>query len=62
MRRAGGESVRLAAYCRYMARAATRFVCSHCAEESAKWHGQCPGCSEWNTMVEEAAPATQAGR
>jgi DNA repair protein RadA/Sms len=38
-----------------MARAATTvFVCSACATESAKWHGQCPGCGAWNTLTEEA--------
>jgi DNA repair protein RadA/Sms len=31
----------------------TLFVCTQCGNESAKWHGQCPGCNEWNTMVEE---------
>jgi DNA repair protein RadA/Sms len=40
-----------------MARPVTRFVCSQCAEVSAKWHGQCQGCGEWNTLVEEVAPA-----
>jgi DNA repair protein RadA/Sms len=34
------------------------FVCSSCAHESAKWHGQCPGCGEWNTLIEERAPET----
>lgn len=29
------------------------FFCSNCGHESAKWVGQCPGCGEWNTMVEE---------
>jgi DNA repair protein RadA/Sms len=37
-----------------MARATTVFVCSACATESAKWHGQCPGCGAWNTLSEEA--------
>ena len=37
--------------------AATRHVCTACGQESAKWHGRCPGCGEWNTMVEEAKPA-----
>src|SRR3712207_4305256 len=37
----------------------TVHVCSACAHESAKWHGRCPGCGEWNTMV-EAAPAAPA--
>src|SRR4051794_37931065 len=44
-----------------MARASSRFVCGRCAHESAKWMGQCPGCGEWNTLAEEAAPAS-AGR
>ena len=29
------------------------FVCSECGTESPKWMGKCPGCSAWNTMVEE---------
>jgi DNA repair protein RadA/Sms len=37
-----------------MARSTTVFVCSACATESAKWHGQCPGCGAWNTLTEEA--------
>src|SRR4051794_25623839 len=37
-----------------MARPTTVFVCSACATESAKWHGQCPGCGAWNTLTEEA--------
>lgn len=32
---------------------ATVFFCQNCGYESAKWLGQCPGCKEWNTMVEE---------
>jgi DNA repair protein RadA/Sms len=40
-----------------MARSATHFVCSACGHESAKWNGRCPGCEEWNTMVEENRPA-----
>src|SRR5919201_2324534 len=35
--------------------AKTLFVCSQCGNESPKWHGRCPGCGEWNTMVEERA-------
>jgi DNA repair protein RadA/Sms len=34
----------------------SRFVCTACGQESAKWHGRCPGCAEWSTLVEEAAP------
>lgn len=31
----------------------TVFFCQSCGYESSKWMGQCPGCHEWNTMVEE---------
>jgi DNA repair protein RadA/Sms len=39
-------------------------VCSECGLQSAQWHGQCPGCGSWNTLVQErvAAPAGTAGR
>jgi DNA repair protein RadA/Sms len=43
-----------------MARAATVFSCSSCGDQSPKWHGRCPGCGEWNTLVEEARPAPSA--
>ncbi len=29
------------------------FICSNCGSNSAKWIGNCPSCSEWNTYVEE---------
>lgn len=28
-------------------------MCQSCGYESAKWMGKCPGCGEWNQMVEE---------
>lgn len=31
----------------------TVFFCQSCGYESPKWMGQCPGCREWNTFVEE---------
>ncbi|MCI8950739.1 MAG: DNA repair protein RadA [Lachnospiraceae bacterium] len=31
----------------------TAFFCKECGFESSKWMGQCPGCRQWNTMVEE---------
>lgn len=41
----------------------TLFVCSTCGEASAKWHGRCPGCGEWNSLVEERVAAEpKAGR
>lgn len=29
------------------------FVCQNCGTEHSKWMGQCQGCKEWNTLVEE---------
>ena len=34
-------------------KASTVFFCQNCGHESSKWMGQCPGCKEWNTFVEE---------
>ncbi|MGI6021434.1 MAG: DNA repair protein RadA [Lachnospiraceae bacterium] len=31
------------------------FFCQNCGYESSKWMGQCPGCREWNTFVEEVS-------
>lgn len=36
-----------------MAKNKTIFFCRECGFESSKWVGQCPGCKEWNTFVEE---------
>ncbi len=36
-----------------MARSATVHVCSNCGHEEPRWHGRCPGCGEWNSLVEE---------
>lgn len=39
----------------------TVFYCQSCGYESSKWMGQCPGCREWNTFVEEKISAKSAG-
>ncbi len=38
----------------------TVFFCQNCGYESAKWMGQCPGCREWNSFVEETVTASSA--
>ncbi|QLQ25342.1 MAG: DNA repair protein RadA [Dechloromonas sp.] len=38
-----------------MAKGKSIYSCSECGATSAKWQGQCPGCGEWNTLVESAA-------
>jgi DNA repair protein RadA/Sms len=40
----------------------TVFTCSACGQESPKWHGRCPGCGDWNTLVEEKPAAGSRGR
>ncbi|MBN1691764.1 MAG: DNA repair protein RadA [Dehalococcoidia bacterium] len=30
----------------------TIFVCQKCGRESPKWEGRCPGCQEWNCLIE----------
>lgn len=38
------------------------FFCQECGYESSKWLGQCPGCKQWNTFVEEnIRPASAPG-
>jgi DNA repair protein RadA/Sms len=32
-----------------------RYVCQACGSVSPRWQGQCPDCSEWNSLVEDAA-------
>ncbi len=37
------------------------FYCQSCGYESSKWMGQCPGCHEWNTFVEEPVEKKSPG-
>lgn len=39
----------------------TVFYCQSCGYESSKWMGQCPGCKEWNTFVEEKVNTKTSG-
>jgi DNA repair protein RadA/Sms len=36
-----------------MAKAKKSFVCQNCGQCYSKWQGQCSGCEEWNTLVQE---------
>ena len=40
----------------------TVYFCQSCGYESSKWMGQCPGCKEWNTFVEETVEKKTAGK
>ena len=39
----------------------TVFFCKQCGYESSKWLGQCPGCHEWDSFVEEPVAKTVPG-
>jgi DNA repair protein RadA/Sms len=43
-----------------MAKTKTAFFCRECGTETPRWQGQCPGCREWNTLVEEPSAPKRA--
>jgi len=43
-----------------VAKIQTIFVCSACGGEALKWQGQCPHCSEWNTLSRLSVPTSAA--
>tara|TARA_A100001391_G_scaffold129559_1_gene88687 strand:+ start:32770 stop:34137 length:1368 start_codon:yes stop_codon:yes gene_type:complete len=45
-----------------LAKPKKRYVCSECGSVSTRWQGQCPDCSEWNTLVEEVGETKFAAR
>jgi len=38
----------------------TTFICQNCGSQSPKWLGRCPGCGEWNTLIEEVEEEVKA--
>ncbi len=42
-----------------MSKVSTKFVCQQCGNESPKWLGRCPNCSQWNTFVETVIPTSK---
>jgi DNA repair protein RadA/Sms len=44
-----------------MARLKTVYRCQQCGHSASKPMGQCPGCSEWNSMVEEVIETRPEG-
>jgi DNA repair protein RadA/Sms len=43
-------------------RPATIHVCSACGHEASRWAGRCPGCGEWNSLVEQVRDPRPTGR
>lgn len=45
-----------------MAKRKTLYVCQECGYSVPKWLGKCPGCGQWNTLVEELEEITTTTR
>ncbi|MFN8159875.1 MAG: DNA repair protein RadA [Solirubrobacterales bacterium] len=45
-----------------MARSDPRYTCQQCGHVALAWTGRCPGCGEWNTLVESVPEARGRGR
>src|SRR5947208_11553098 len=46
-----------------MSQRGSHFVCSECGHQALAWTGRCPGCGEWNSLVEtRPEPVTPARR
>ncbi len=43
-----------------MLAARTRYACQECGAVQVKWHGRCPACEAWGSLVEEDVPPTTA--
>jgi DNA repair protein RadA/Sms len=41
-----------------VAKAQEKFVCQSCGAVHQKWMGKCDACGEWNSIVQELAPAS----
>ena len=44
-----------------MAKVKTIYSCTECGATAPKWQGQCPGCGQWNTLVESVAETATTG-
>ena len=59
--RASLASARGASLADPMARLRSTYVCSECGGEQSRWHGRCPDCGSFATLVEQA-PASDDAR
>lgn len=45
-----------------MAKAKSVYICQNCGQSQPTWSGQCPSCSQWNTLVETLVEPEPTGR
>ncbi|MGZ6226212.1 MAG: DNA repair protein RadA [Syntrophales bacterium] len=38
------------------------FICNECGKQLLKWMGRCPGCGEWNSIVEKQVSGTRSAQ
>lgn len=43
-----------------MSKTKVEYVCQECASVLPRWHGQCPDCKSWNTVIEQIKQPTVA--
>ena len=46
----------------HLAKRKNKFVCQECGYETPKWMGKCPGCGNFNTMIEEIEAKSSGNR
>jgi DNA repair protein RadA/Sms len=44
-----------------MSKSKSFFSCTECGASAPKWQGQCPGCGQWNTLVETLSETATPG-
>jgi DNA repair protein RadA/Sms len=44
-----------------MARSRSVYACTECGAQQPQWHGRCPACGAWSTLVEETLGAASGG-
>ena len=45
-----------------MGKSSPTFTCTSCGQAGLRWMGRCPGCGEWNTLVEAVPVERRADR
>jgi DNA repair protein RadA/Sms len=44
-----------------VARRRTVYACQHCGAQQPRWHGRCPDCGQWESLVEESFTPPSSG-
>jgi DNA repair protein RadA/Sms len=58
----GVSAVGGASYSHRVARSEAKYICQQCGQVSLTWTGRCPGCGEWNSLVEARQSSSSSKR